>query len=434
MTTGTTTPITLGLRRFWRIPVAAVLGAILGFGGSFFFGVAYAAKTRVLLHVNNLTLLQTNGSTLTNQGAQSEQATIGQAMAATQGALLGNNVIATKIVKKLHLDKKENTGGVFNAAKGALSTTIKFTESYLLHGTYKKLSRFDQAVQDTQKGLSAKEVGFSWALEVTGRWKTPEKATAIANLAADYLVQAGEKRFQDEVTANTKNLQEQVRLAGEREQKAAADFAAFAVANGIDTSKLGVALTPDIAQKLAPAAQTQFQSLQSEFNTSLAAFTQFQVQYQQAQVYAGVKPVEMTRIDKAVAGVYPVSPKRWLYMAIGIVLGSLVGLGLTARWFWRRGETMFPRDDDYPPRDDDDDEGAAQVPPASTAESNEPRELPEPAETSTASNEPIETAEPAESSITLDKPSPSEQAVTAEHKEQYGHVKPETTPTGGGRL
>jgi len=422
LTTGTATPITLGLRRFWRIPVAAFLGALLGFAGSFIFGVAYEAKTRVLLHPNNLTVLQANGSTIVNQGSQIDQATIGRAMAETQTALLDNRVIATKIVEKLHLDKKVDNGGFVNAVKGVFVTPLKYVSSYLLHGTYKNLPRHEQAVRDTQKNISANEVGFSWELAVTGRWKTPEQATAIANLAADYLVKAGEQRFQDDVNANTKNLAEQVKLAADTQQKAAQDLATWATSNAINPTTLGVGLTPELAAKLTPELQTQYQGLQTSYNTSSAALAQLQVQYQQAQVYAGVKPVELTRVDTAVPSVYPVKPKRWLYMAIGIVLGSLIGLGLTARWFWRRGETMFPRDDDYPPRDDS---GARSSRPAESVSSGPAPE----AVHEVVAPSPVPSA-PEMLSSSLDEPvgvASSDEAapqVQETHPEQFGTVHP----------
>jgi uncharacterized protein involved in exopolysaccharide biosynthesis len=344
---------TFNVRQYWRIPVAALIGAVLGFGTSYLFGVSYAATTRVLIRVNNTTLLGSNGSTLTNQGATVEQSAVSKTVAETEGALLGNDVIATKLVRKLHLDKPEKKG-FFSAPKAAFATTFKFGVSILVHGTYKKLPRFEQAVKDTQKGLSATQVGNSYMLDVTGKWKTPAKAKAIANAAADYLVAAGEQRFRDDVAGNTKHLAQQVTLAGEQERQAAAGLATFAQANGISTATLGAALTPELALTLPPAVQANYQQLQQKYNTSLAAFTQLQVQLQQGQVNGGIDPVELTRVDKAVATVYPVSPKRWLWMGIGIVLGALIGFFLTAREAWRRGETLFPRDDDFPlPRDDD---------------------------------------------------------------------------------
>ena len=349
--TAPSTP-TLNVRQYWRIPVAALIGAVLGFGTSYIFGVAYASTTRVLIRVNNTTLLGSNGSTLTNQGATVEQSAVSKTVAETESALLGNDVIATKLVRKLHLDKPAKKN-FLSAPKAALATTFKFTQSILIHGTYKKLPRFEQAVKDTQKGLSATQVGNSYMLAVTGKWKTPTKATAIANAAADYLVGAAEQRFHDDIANNNKHLAQQVTVAGAKEGQAAAALAIFAQANGINTATLGAALTPELTLTLPPAVQAKYQQLQQAYNTSLAAFTQLQVQLQQGQVNGGIEPVELTRVDKAVPTVYPVSPKRWLYMGIGIVLGALVGFFLTARQAWRRGETLFPRDDDDFDHDDD---------------------------------------------------------------------------------
>jgi hypothetical protein len=112
----------------------------------------------------------------------------------------------------------------------------------------------------------------------------------------------------------------------------------------------------------------------------------------------------------------------WLFLTIGIVLGSLIGLGLTARWFWRRGETMFPRDDDYPPRDDS---GARSSRPAESVSSGP---APEAAREVVAPS-PVPSA-PEMLSSSLDEPvgvaSSDEGAPPAQqtHPEQYGTVHP----------
>lgn len=350
MTTPTTTTPMLSLRRFWRIPVVAVIGAILGFGASYLFGVTYEAKTRVLNRVNNVTFLGNDGSTLEDQGTAFEQSALSRIVAETEGALMENHVIATKVVRELRLDQEEDEKGWFATLKRGFAKAFKFTYSYLVHGTYEELDDFDQAVEDTESGLQAKQVGNSYVIEVTGRWDTPEDAKAIADVAADYLIELAEEQFVADVTANMENLAQQLELLGQQQQAAATELAVFAEANGIDPAVLGPnTLTPALALQLSPEQQSSYQQLQRAYNTSLAAYTQLQVEYQQGQVNAGTKPVELTRLDEAVASVYPVSPKRWLYMGIGIVLGSLVGLGLTARAVWRRGETLFPRDDDLHP-------------------------------------------------------------------------------------
>jgi uncharacterized protein involved in exopolysaccharide biosynthesis len=332
-------------RKYWRVPVWMLVGAVLGFLASYLFGVQYQATTQVLTRVNNVTFLQSNGSTLQQQGAQVEQLGVSTQIAETEGAVLSNRDVSVAIVKDLSLDQDYvQSPGIFNSIKNAFATTFKFVYSYIVHGTYTKLDNFDQAVQDTQAGLDATQLNQSYVIVVTGKWNTPEKAVAVTNQAADALVTMSEQQFQADTDANLKNLNAQVAQAAQQQQQAAAALASFASSNGLPTASLSGTLTPDVATKLPAPAQANFQALSQTYNTATAAYAQLQAQLQQAQVNQGVKPVQLTRLDTAVAGVYPVSPKRWLYLAIGLVLGAAIGLYLTARALWRNGETLFPRD------------------------------------------------------------------------------------------
>ncbi len=391
-----TKPVTpapmLGLRRFWRIPVALLVGALLGFGFSYLFGVTYEANAKLLNRVNNVTFLGSNGSTLSQQGAVVEQSGVSKIVADTESALLENRSIATEIVRELDLDERADEGGWFQAVKRGFATVLKGTYSYVVHGEYVKLNDFDQAVVDTEDGLGAKQVGFSYVIEVTGRWETPEEAEAITNLAADQLVALAEEQFLADVNANIENLAAQLELAGAEQQRTAAELATFADRNGIEIPALGDTLTPDLTLELSPPLQSTYRRLLEAYNTALTTYGQLQNQYQQAKVYAGVEPVQLTRLDEAVPSVYPVSPKRWLYMGIGIVLGALIGLGLTARDFWRRGETLFPRDDDLPRRPTR--IAVARVPTGTTTASPEAEA---PADTSETASE--EMGSPVESAI-----------------------------------
>lgn len=333
------------LRRYWRIPAWLAIGAVVGFAVSYLFGVAYEANTQVLNRVNNTTFLGSNGATVTQQGTAIEQVGLAANVAQTESAMLDNREVAVAIVRKLQLDKREDDGGVIQTVKNGFATVVKAAYSFVVKGTYVQLNDFDQAVEDTQKGLSAKQVGTSYVIEVSGRWKTPEQAEAITNEAADLLVARGEDQFLGDTQANLDNLSAQLAQAGEQQQRAAGELATFAEDNGIPTANVGATLTPDLALKLSPAQQSTYRQLLQTYNTSVAAYTQLQGQYQQTQVNAGARPVQLSRLDRAVPGVYPVAPKRWLYMAIGAVIGALIGLALTARAFWSEGETLFPRDD-----------------------------------------------------------------------------------------
>jgi hypothetical protein len=47
--------------------------------------------------------------------------------------------------------------------------------------------------------------------------------------------------------------------------------------------------------------------------------------HQDAVVNAESSSVELTRLDKAMAPTYPIGPKRYLYLGIGVFCGALVG-------------------------------------------------------------------------------------------------------------
>jgi uncharacterized protein involved in exopolysaccharide biosynthesis len=65
------------------------------------------------------------------------------------------------------------------------------------------------------------------------------------------------------------------------------------------------------------------------------------VQLQEARTRSAVSGTELSRIDEASAPAYPVAPKRYLYLALGLLLGGLAGGGLTWR-ARRRGDPVVP--------------------------------------------------------------------------------------------
>jgi uncharacterized protein involved in exopolysaccharide biosynthesis len=75
----------------------------------------------------------------------------------------------------------------------------------------------------------------------------------------------------------------------------------------------------------------QAELLQLERDLVIAETAQQEVseQYQQALVNAESGTVELTRIDEASLPNYPIAPKRYLYLALGLLIGGLAGGGLT---------------------------------------------------------------------------------------------------------
>lgn len=337
----------INFRRFLWIPVFALCGAVVGYGASFLFGVKYTASTRLLMRVNNTSFLQTNGSTIDKQNASVEQSAISRTVSETQGALLGNEVVARKLVDKLNLDRNDDPTGPIGFVKKVFATTFKVTYSYALKGTYKKLPRHEQAVKDAQKNLSASQVGLSYIIAVKGSWKDAETATKMSNAAADELVAMTNRRFREDIEQAEARILAAMTETGERQQQAALKLGTFANANRIDLTTEGAVLSPTIATLLSPAAQTELVTLQTDYITTTTTMTGLTAKLQELRVNGGVAPVELTRLDTAVPGVYPSAPKRWMYEALFLVLGAIVGLAMAARSAWRDGETLFPKDDEY---------------------------------------------------------------------------------------
>ncbi|QTE29268.1 GumC family protein [Pengzhenrongella sicca] len=66
---------------------------------------------------------------------------------------------------------------------------------------------------------------------------------------------------------------------------------------------------------------------------------------QDAQVTQAQGPVDLTRLDQAGAPAYPSEPKRYIYLALGLLIGGLAGAGLTAQ-ARRREPGVAPDEDD----------------------------------------------------------------------------------------
>jgi uncharacterized protein involved in exopolysaccharide biosynthesis len=334
-------------RRFWRVAIAALIGAILGFGVSFLFGVKYTADTRVLLRINNTAYFEADGSTITQQGTAFDTGTLSKIISETEGTFLQNDVAAKQLVAQLHLDRNPAQKGVIAALKRNLASGVKVLRGLLQYGMYKSYDSYDTAVKAVDKGLKVTQVGNSLMLDVSGQWKSPEDAKALANAGANYLVKYQNERINRDVATNVAQVEQAAKQQGVVVQQATNELAQFALANNLDLANIGITLTPQNAQKLTPDQQQTLVALQQAYTTAVATQTQIQARLQAVQANSLTPPVQLTRVDTATVGLYPTSPKRWLWMAIGIVLGSIAGLIWTARVAWSYGETLFPHDEPY---------------------------------------------------------------------------------------
>jgi uncharacterized protein involved in exopolysaccharide biosynthesis len=79
------------------------------------------------------------------------------------------------------------------------------------------------------------------------------------------------------------------------------------------------------------AAQAKLSALENSMQLAEKNLTDLSGKLQAAQVTEAQGPVDLTRIDQAPAPSYPAAPKRYIYLLLGLLIGALAGLGLTAQ-------------------------------------------------------------------------------------------------------
>jgi uncharacterized protein involved in exopolysaccharide biosynthesis len=77
------------------------------------------------------------------------------------------------------------------------------------------------------------------------------------------------------------------------------------------------------------AEQAALAPLEERLQIARTRRAQLANRYAEAKANATQPGIELTRIDEAAAPDYPVGPKRYLYLALGLLLGALAGWGLT---------------------------------------------------------------------------------------------------------
>jgi uncharacterized protein involved in exopolysaccharide biosynthesis len=444
--------ISLEMKRFWRVPVVAVLAGVLGFGTSFLFATKYVAKTQLLIRAHDTTYLSNSGETLGSQNAIFDSQ-LTQALSETQSALLNSNQIAATVVSQLHLDApKKGDHSFVGSLKNGLKSAVKHLTAWIVHGGYKNTDRHTQAIDDVQSGLSSHQVDTSYVLELDASATTAQDAQNIANAAADELVRVGEQRFEADATANQAHLSEELTKAATAQQVTADNLGAFVTTNGVASADVASALNPETKSQLQtqlaqndvalsaaiasqaalaraiaavpktcqsqnsvvtgrsttdqnltqpcdsyqqlliqkatsdatvasdqathdrlsailtpgstqnnldPAKQSQLQSLEARYTAASASFTDLKTNYQQSIVNGAGDPVAISRVDRPALPTYPASPKRYLFLGMGIVAGAVLGLLLSALASWRKGENLFPEPIGTRGFDDDEDEDEA---------------------------------------------------------------------------
>lgn len=427
------------LRSYWKVPVVAVLAALIAYLGSFFVGSTYQATTHLLVRARDTSYLTANGTSL-NQTPAVLDSSLVSALSDTQSALLSTDTVARMVVQKLHLDHPAPPSGFFGSLKHDAGAIVKHLKDYVLYGGYKSANPYDAAVATVSNDLSATQVKTGFVLEIDAKSSGPKLAAAIANAAADALVQIGNERFARDSQAYRNLLHRQLVAAQRQQVQASNAVAAYekthhisdvsaeialsvqnhaALQQQLDQSRTQLSSTQaqlaDVQQELATTPQQSsssqrivtgrssttidntaqsslYQSLLTQQNQLRAqaaglgaqvaaeqaalsssqsgtpltrsqaklqqlALTQQIAQqtqqslaqeYQQAQLNTVGNTVELTRVDTALPPTFPVSPKRYMYLLVGLIIGATIGFVAVHRRVRGRASDTVDLTDDEP--------------------------------------------------------------------------------------
>ncbi len=209
----------LFFKRYWRVPVVALLGALIAFGGSFMLEETYTSTTRVLIRGLDANLTTTPGAPTTATGQV--DATGARSFAETQAGLASSREVAERVVDQLGLDqpKPDSSGPLHTLAKGA-AWTYAHARAIVTFGFYKEADKHEKAIGTVQAAVSAHQLGTtsggatgqpaSYVIEITANGTTPAEARDIANTSADILVDISNERYATDSANYIASLQSQL--------------------------------------------------------------------------------------------------------------------------------------------------------------------------------------------------------------------------------
>lgn len=255
-------------RGYWKVLVVAVAAAIVAYAVSFFFSTTYESQTKLLVRSNSQSILSNaNG---TSSAPVVNGTDLSKALSDTQSALLATNTVAQDVVAKLQLDKHPPpSGGFFHKIKGVyhdLSDLLKY--GHLVH-----VPLHQAIVANVYNSLSASQVSDSYVLALDATASNPKLAAAIANAAADALVQVANHQFQSDATALASQLAAQLKIAANTEQAAAQALSSYESSHNVSLTVLQSGTASDRRAQLDTTTtdisndQAKLQAAQSELTT-----------------------------------------------------------------------------------------------------------------------------------------------------------------------
>ena len=148
------------MRRYWRIPVLALLSAILAFGGSFLVSKQYTSKTRLLIHGQDATFLSSTGT----DPAQQPKVADGRCRRRWRRPMREWPPVAASRSRWwtswTWTHPTPGTGPI-HALQGAAAWTYKCTRAFITFGYCAPANRREKAIEEVITGARAEQLGVT---------------------------------------------------------------------------------------------------------------------------------------------------------------------------------------------------------------------------------------------------------------------------------
>lgn len=184
------------MRRYWRVAVVALLGAILAFGLSFAVPKEYESKTMFLIRAADTSYQHTDANL---DGNQFIDLTSGLTVGQTQVELATSRTVAEQVVDELDLDAPENEDeqGPIGKALGLVTGGLTRAIAYVTHGHYREPDPYEKAVNEVQGSLVAEVQQNSWILNLKCYAGEAEEAQQICDTASQVIEAESQARFRE---------------------------------------------------------------------------------------------------------------------------------------------------------------------------------------------------------------------------------------------
>lgn len=235
---------------YWRVPVFAIVAALVAFAASFAFASEYPSVSRMLIRTGETSYSSTDSAETFGDGINIGGIDI------TKQQTLGNTLVnltlskqsAAEVVKRIGVEK------INGGEEPKIGTMSKIVNFFKVGGTGTAPSATDAAIDKVQGSLEAVVLDESWVMEITAWDPDPELAREIADVTAEVAVDQSSQRFKENSVRELEYLTAPLEAARADVTKKAKAVADFKSANNIivDTgsNSLEGALTPSAPSSL----------------------------------------------------------------------------------------------------------------------------------------------------------------------------------------